>query len=218
MASRDIRDRVRRRAVAANVAIDADLGAKLEAFYQLLAKWNSKINLTAFQLTADGDDASVDRLLIEPLVAVRHVPPKAQRWLDAGSGGGSPAIPMKLADPNLSLHLVEAKTRKAAFLREAVRTLRLSNTEVETTRFEFLLTRPELHEALDLVTIRAVRLDTATMLTLQAFLKRGGRLLHFRSADSDAIDGVPPPMELTETHPLLKSNRSQLAIFRKIRR
>jgi 16S rRNA (guanine527-N7)-methyltransferase len=216
MASRDFRDRLRRRAFAANVAVDAELEAGLEAFYRLLAKWNSKINLTAFQLAPDGDDASVDRLLIEPLVAVRHVPAKAERWLDAGSGGGSPAIPMKLADPNLSLHLVEAKTRKAAFLREAVRSLRLSNTEVETSRFEMLLTKPELHESLDLVTIRAVRLDAATMMTLQAFLKRGGRLFHFRGA-GQPIDGVPPPMELAENHPLLKSNQSQLTIFRKIR-
>src|SRR5262245_58457120 len=164
MASRDFRDRLRRRASSANLAIEADLEARLEAFYRLLAKWNRKINLTAFQLSEDGDDASVDRLLIEPLVAIRHVPAKAQRWLDAGSGGGSPAIPMKLADPDLALHLVEPKTRKAAFLREAIRTLRLPNTEVETTRFELLLTKPELHESLDIVTIRAVRLDAATIL------------------------------------------------------
>jgi 16S rRNA G527 N7-methylase RsmG len=123
---------------------------------------------------------------------------------------------MKLADPNLTLHLVEAKTRKAAFLREAVRTLQLAKTEVETSRFEMLLTRPELHESIDIVTIRAVRLDAPTMLTLQAFLKRGGRLFHFRGVDRD-IDGVAPPMELVETHYLLKSNRSRLAIFRKIR-
>jgi 16S rRNA (guanine527-N7)-methyltransferase len=217
MGSRDFRDRLRRRAAAASVPLTAELESSLESFYRLLAKWNAKINLTAFALSPEGDDPSVDRLLIEPLVAVRHLPARAQRWLDAGSGGGSPAIPMKLADPGLTLHLVEAKTRKAAFLREAVRTLRLERTEVETSRFEMLLTRPELHESLDVVTIRAVRLDAATMTTLQAFLKRGGRLLHFRGSDRIVVDGVAPPMELIETHALLKSNQSRLAIFRKIR-
>jgi 16S rRNA (guanine527-N7)-methyltransferase len=217
MASRDFRDRLRRRAAAANVTIDTELEAALESFYRLLAKWNSKINLTAFELTADGDDRSIDRLLIEPLVAIRYLPAKAERWLDAGSGGGSPAIPMKLADPNLKLYLVEAKTRKAAFLREAIRTLRLAKTEVESSRFEMLLARPELHESLDIVTIRAVRLDAPTMMTLQAFLKRGGRLFHFRSEARAEIDGTAAPMELVETHALLKSNQSQLAIFRKIR-
>ena len=217
MAGREFRDRLRRRAQAASVAVDTTLEASLEAFYQLLAKWNSKINLTAFALNADGDDASIDRLLIEPLAAARHLPAKAIRWLDAGSGGGSPAIPLKLAEPALALHLVEAKTRKAAFLREAVRTLNLANTEVETSRFELLLTRPELHEALDLVTIRAVRLDIATMVTLQAFLKRGGRLFQFRGPEGDGLDRVASTMQLVETHPLLKSNQSHLAVFRKVR-
>ena len=43
--------------------------------------------------------------------------------MDIGSGGGSPAIPFKLAVPRLGLTMVEAKARKSAFLREAVRQL-----------------------------------------------------------------------------------------------
>ena len=41
--------------------------------------------------------------------------------MDVGSGGGSPAIPLKLAVPRLALTMVEVKARKSAFLREAVR-------------------------------------------------------------------------------------------------
>ena len=218
MASRDFCDRLRRRAAAANVGMDDHLEAALESYYRLLAKWNSKINLTAFELAAEGDDVSIDRLLIEPFAAIKHLPPRAERWIDAGSGGGSPAIPMKLADPDLNLHLVEAKTRKAAFLREAVRALGLKKIEVETSRFEMLLTKPELHESFDIVTIRAVRLDLATMLTLQAFLKKGGRLLHFRGPDRAEIDSLAAPMQLIDTHTLLRSNQSHLAVFRKVRR
>lgn len=217
MAARDLRDRLRRRAAAANLTLEGDLESALEAYYQLLAKWNSKINLTAFQLVPDGSDDSVDRLLIEPLVAASFLPKKAERWLDAGSGGGSPAIPMKLKHPVLRLHLVEAKTRKAAFLREAIRTLGLHHTEVETSRFDGLLTRPELHEALDLVTIRAVRLDASTLTALQAFLKKGGHLFHFRGPDRTGVDDATPPMEVVETHALLKSNQSRLVILQKIK-
>ena len=36
--------------------------------------------------------------------------------MDVGSGGGSPAIPLKLALPRLRLTMVEAKARKSAFL------------------------------------------------------------------------------------------------------
>ena len=131
----------------------------LETYYQLLTKWNAKINLTAFRLTPEGDDAAIDRLIIEPVVAARYIPENARTLLDAGSGGGSPAIPLKLASANLGLRMVEVKTRKAVFLREAVRALGLRDAEVETSRFEELLPRAELHEALDLVSIRAVRVS-----------------------------------------------------------
>ena len=47
--------------------------------------------------------------------------------------------------------MVESKTRKSAFLREAIRQLNLLDSAVETVRAEDLLTRPELHESQDLV-------------------------------------------------------------------
>ncbi len=83
------------------------------------------------------------------------------------------------SDPS-RLTLVEAKTRKAVFLVEALRHLEIADGSVETARFEQLLTRPELHEAFDLLSIRAVRVEARTLLTLQAFLRPGGRLLWFR--------------------------------------
>jgi 16S rRNA (guanine527-N7)-methyltransferase len=70
--------------------------------------------------------------------------------MDIGSGGGSPAIPLKLSAPAASLTMVEVKARKSAFLREAIRTLRLERSSVETARYE-LLARPELHEAVDML-------------------------------------------------------------------
>ena len=218
MASREFRDRLRRRAKAADISIHADLAEKLEIYYQLLTKWNAKINLTAFRLTPEGDDQAIDRLLIEPVVAARYVPENARSLLDAGSGGGSPAIPLKLASTNLALRMVEVKTRKAVFLREAVRALGLRDAEVETSRFEELLPRAELHEALDLVSIRAVRIETRTLNTLQAFLRPGGKLMLFRgSSKNDLEDSPPPPLAWMATYPLVDSLHSKLVVLSKTR-
>ena len=200
------------------ISLDASLLQNLEIYYQLLTKWNAKINLTAFRLTPEGDDQAIDRLLIEPVVAARFVPENARTLLDAGSGGGSPAIPLRLASRNLALRMVEVKTRKAVFLREAVRALNLRNAEVETSRFEELLPRAELHEALDLVSIRAVRIDTRTLNTLQAFLKPGGKLMLFRgSSKSDLEDSPPPPLTWMATYPLVDSLHSKLVVLSKTR-
>ena len=218
MANREFRERLRRRAKSANVSIGPDLAEKLEIYYQLLTKWNAKINLTAFRLTPEGDDQAFDRLLIEPVVAARYIPENARTLLDAGSGGGSPAIPLKLASANLALRMVEVKTRKAVFLREAVRALNLRDAEVETSRFEELLPRAELHEALDLVSIRAVRIETRTLNTLQAFLRPGGKLLLFRGAGkNDLEDAPPPPLSWMATYPLVDSLHSKLVVLSKTR-
>jgi 16S rRNA (guanine527-N7)-methyltransferase len=218
VASREFRERLRRRAKAAGATLEPTLVENLEIYYHLLAKWNAKINLTAFRLTPEGEDAAIDRLLIEPVIAARYIPENARTMLDAGSGGGSPAIPLKLASPNLSLRMVEVKTRKAVFLREAVRALGLRDAEVETSRFEELLPRAELHEALDLVSIRAVRIDTRTLNSLQAFLRPGGKVLLFRGASkSDLEDSPPPPLAWMATYPLVDSLHSKLVVLSKTR-
>jgi 16S rRNA (guanine527-N7)-methyltransferase len=218
LANREFRERLKRRARAAGASLDPALIENLEIYYQLLTKWNAKINLTAFRLLPEGDDAAIDRLLIEPVVAARYVPENARTLLDAGSGGGSPAFPLKLASQNLALRMVEVKTRKAVFLREAVRALGLKDAQVETSRFEELLPRAELHEALDLVSIRAVRVETRTLNTLQAFLRPGGKVMLFRGASkNDLEDSPPPPLVWMATYPLVDSLHSKLVVLSKTR-
>ena len=218
MATREFRDRLKRRAKAVGITLETPLVEKLEIYYQLLAKWNAKINLTAFRLLPEGEESAIDRLLIEPLVAARYIPENARTLLDAGSGGGSPAIPLKLASANLHLRMVEVKTRKAVFLREAVRALGLRDAEVETSRFEELLPRAELHEALDLVSIRAVRIETRTLMTLQAFLRPGGKIMLFRGAGKNDLENAPPPpLAWMATYPLVDSLHSKLVVLSKTR-
>ena len=215
MSAREFRDRLRRRAKRAGIDLGPELADALERYYILLSKWNAKINLTS-RLEPAGEDEGIDRLLIEPLVAARHVAASAKTALDIGSGGGSPAIPLALAVPRLNMKMVESKTRKAVFLREAVRALDLGRAQVETSRFEELLTRPELHEGLDLVTIRAVRVEPRTLVSLQAFLRPGGQLMLFRGPGSaDVANALTPPLSWLATYPLVESLRSRLVVLQK---
>jgi len=212
--SREFKERLIRRARRADVQVSAPVAESLEQYYRLLALWNPKINLTALPLTPP-EDETFDRLLIEPLAAAKFLDSRPLTGIDIGSGSGSPAIPLALACPRLVLRMVESKTRKAVFLTEAVRCLHLQGT-VETARFEQLLARPDLHEAGDVVTVRAVRVETRTLTTLQAFLRAGGRLFWFRSATGpSAPSNVPPPLRWTETHSLVDSNSSRLVVLTK---
>jgi 16S rRNA (guanine527-N7)-methyltransferase len=213
--SREFQDRLQRRAKKAGVQITANLASGLESYFRLLGVWNAKINLTGLDLTDPTPD-SLDRLLIEPLVAAKQVAPGAVRTIDIGSGGGSPAIPMALALPGTRLLLVESKTRKSVFLREALRTLTLDGSEVVTARFEELLARPDLHEAHDLLTIRAVRIEGRVLMSLQAFVRPGGQIFLFRgSGRADPPEAMTPPLTWKATVPLLESLRSRLVVLDK---
>jgi 16S rRNA (guanine527-N7)-methyltransferase len=212
--SREFQDRLTRRARRAGVALTPETAAKLEVYYRLLTTWNQKINLTGLNLAEPLPEA-IDRLLIEPLVAARHAPAGALRIIDVGSGGGSPAIPFALAVPHARLLMVEAKTRKSVFLREAIRALEMTDADVAISRFEELLARPDLHEAHDLLTIRAVRIEARLLMTLQAFVKPGGQLFLFRSTSGDVPDSVTPPLAWRATYPLIESLRSRLVVLDK---
>lgn len=216
MSGRRLRDRIVRRARAVGLDLSEEVLAGFEGYFSELARWNRKINLTALALDGDGSDDAVDRLLIEPAVAAKHIPSSARSLLDIGSGGGSPAIPIKLCRPEISLTMVEVKVRKSVFLRQVSRTLGLQGASVETSRFEELLARPDLHESLDVVTVRAVKLDAATLLSIQAFLRPAGCLLNFTSGE-EVTPTPPPPLKPKGIHILTPENQSKLVIFQKQR-
>ena len=195
------------------VFLPEGLANQLASYYELLARWNRKINLTAL----DNPDEAIDRLLLEPILAARHLPAGDLDIMDIGSGGGSPAIPLKLAAPTSRLMMVEVKARKSAFLREAVRTLGLEKTTVETSRYEELLARPDLHEAFGLLSLRAIRVEVRTLLTLQAFIKPGGLIFLFRGPGGADAPEVVPPLRWTGTFPLVESMQSRLTVLQKIR-
>lgn len=207
----DWRKRIARRARRGNLDLQPEQLAAHADFLALLSAWNARMNLTALE---DRDEA-VDRLILEPVAAARLLQ-GASSILDVGSGGGSPAIPLKVQIPQASLCMVESKIRKGAFLREAVRKLGLSDVRVESRRFEELLTDAAIHECCDVVTIRAVRVQLSTLVATQAFLKPGGRLALFRGPGEEALPAVPT-LTMESDGPLVETLRSRLLILRKTR-
>jgi 16S rRNA (guanine527-N7)-methyltransferase len=209
---KEFAQRLARRVKRAGLTLNSDLSSRLWIYFDLLFRWNAKINLTS--LTQDAPDEAIDRLLIEPLAAARHVGAGDRQIIDIGSGGGSPAIPLLLTT-NARLVMVESKARKSAFLREALRHLGADGS-VETARFEELLSRPDFHETFDLLTLRAVRTEAKTLAGLQAFVRPGGQLFLFgRAAGQGQPPWLVPPVKWREAVPLTPG--SELAILEKLR-
>jgi 16S rRNA (guanine527-N7)-methyltransferase len=157
-------------------------------YYALLERWNRAVNLTALPL-AGCPEATLRRLIVEPLKAARFVPNRPLDWFDLGSGGGSPAIPLKVVHRRPVLRMVEARSRKAAFLREVVRTLELPDAIVLNSRIEHL-PASGCTEGADLLTLRAVRVDRRLLETARALLRPGGRLVVFGGASADTAGAM----------------------------
>jgi 16S rRNA (guanine527-N7)-methyltransferase len=92
---------------------------RLDTYVKVFLLWQSKLNLVASSTLHELWTRHIaDSLQLLPLV------PEARVWVDLGSGGGFPGIPIAcaLADqPGAKVHLIESNGKKAAFLREAVR-------------------------------------------------------------------------------------------------
>jgi 16S rRNA (guanine527-N7)-methyltransferase len=182
------RDRLRQRAGDLEIGLPAPVVPLLEQYFLLLSHWNKKINLTGLSLEPLGDDG-LHRLFIEPLVAARYVADSPIAWFDVGSGGGSPAIPLKVLRPAARLTMVESRSRKASFLREAIAQLRLREATVIEERFETVAERSHVRKSASLITIRGVRVDQKLGEACHDVLEPDGRLLLFGRSSDTQVSG-----------------------------
>jgi 16S rRNA (guanine527-N7)-methyltransferase len=118
-------------------------------------------------------------LIEDSLVLLRHLR-DARSLIDVGSGGGMPGLPLKLARPELTVTLLEADRRKAAFLLHAAARLGVE-VEVVAERAETAARGP-LRESFDVAVCRALAPLPVLVELCLPFVRVGGRLLAMRSA------------------------------------
>jgi 16S rRNA (guanine(527)-N(7))-methyltransferase RsmG len=104
--------------------------SQLEEHFNLLLKWNQKLNLTRITSLEE----AVRFHYAESLFLATKLPMASLRIADVGSGAGFPGIPIAIFNPAHRVTLIESDRRKAVFLREATRGL--GNVEVLSERAE----------------------------------------------------------------------------------
>jgi 16S rRNA (guanine527-N7)-methyltransferase len=176
--------------------VQDSLYESLSLYLDLLLRWNARTNLTAIR----DPEHIVQRHFGESLFAGLHLSPHLPAdatLLDFGSGAGFPGLPIQLLLPKLRVTLAESQGKKAAFLREAVRSLGLS-TEIREGRVETMAA----DRRFDAVTLRAVdRMQEATAVA-RSRVAAGGWLATFSTKHLDA----------GKSHPIPGSGRSLLLL------
>jgi 16S rRNA (guanine527-N7)-methyltransferase len=162
---------------ALGVALPPGAGARLLRYVALLLQWSRAYNLTAVREPR----AVVARHLLDSLSILPWV--RGPRLLDVGTGPGLPGIPLAVADPGLSVTLLDSSGKKVRFCRQCVMELALPNVEVVQSRVESY----HPNRGFDSVTTRAFAdLSEVARLCLP-LLAPEGRLL--------AMKGVAPGAE-----------------------
>ncbi|MDP3121540.1 16S rRNA (guanine(527)-N(7))-methyltransferase RsmG [Polynucleobacter sp.] len=157
--------------------------ADLNAFLQELERWNRVHNLTS----VEGEQASIDLHLIDSIAILpimrEFLPSTPIQIADLGSGGGLPAIPIAIAQPNWSISLIEAVRKKTAFLQNVKGKLGLGNASIYSDRVEHVASQePGKYDA---VISRAFTSLDRFLDLAEPFLKPGGLVFAMKAKRAD---------------------------------
>jgi 16S rRNA (guanine527-N7)-methyltransferase len=176
------------------LGLDAALAEPLLVYLALLARWNQTYNLTAIRDTRE----MLVKHLLDSLAMHAHLDGIGS-LADLGTGPGLPGIPLAIARPGLQVTLVESNGKKARFLREAVRQLKLGNAGVVESRIEAF----DAPGRFDAITARALATLPLILELGGHLLNAGGRLLAMKGVlPADEIAALPAGWRLAAVHPL----------------
>jgi 16S rRNA (guanine(527)-N(7))-methyltransferase RsmG len=143
----------------------------LFAHFEELRRWAPRVDL----IGPGTAEEVVERHFAESLAALPWLPEEPVPLLDLGSGAGFPGLVLAAARPDLEVTLVEPRERRRAFLATAARraglSVRISGARVALGALS------ELPGGVAVVTVRALRLDSAVWAALAERLRPEARLL-----------------------------------------
>lgn len=176
---------------ALGLDLPAEAQVKLLAYRDLLLKWNRTYNLTALK----DPDQAISHHLLDSLAILPWV--REGSFLDVGSGGGLPGIPLAIARPGLQVTLVDAVQKKATFQLQAAIELGLPNVRAFHARVE------NMEGQYGQITSRAFSELAEFCRLTRHLLAPGGRWLAMKGVrPDDEIAALPEGIEIEAIEPL----------------
>jgi 16S rRNA (guanine527-N7)-methyltransferase len=186
------------------VSLSASQLDRLVKHYEMLSRWNRRINLTRIIEPADAARLHYG----ESLWGGRFVSP-ARAMVDIGSGAGFPGIVIAVLNPDLQITALEANQKKAVFLNETAAAMKLENFRVARARLEeFDLS------AYDLLTSRALDRAEQMLSPVVEHLSAEQRFMLYSTHELAArLAKLFDKAKKVEIHPIPLSESRVIAIF-----
>ncbi|MCF8262171.1 MAG: 16S rRNA (guanine(527)-N(7))-methyltransferase RsmG [Melioribacteraceae bacterium] len=124
---------------------------RLAHFASLVTEKNEKVNLISRR---DIEKIIENHVFMSSFIS-EYLPPKVNYFLDIGTGGGFPGIPLAITRPLMRGVLVDSTSKKIEAVQEFIKKLRLSNVKAENDRVESEEFKTQYAGKFDLVVSRA---------------------------------------------------------------
>ena len=154
---------------------------QFQKYFELLAEWNKKMNLTAIT-----DESGValkhfaDSLSLLNFVDI----PQNSSLVDVGTGAGFPGVVLKIARPDIKLTLIDSLNKRLVFLGEVCAQLGIE-AELIHSRAEDGARDEKLRESFDFAVSRAVaRMNVLSEYCLP-YVKVGGAFCAMKGAQAN---------------------------------
>lgn len=154
---------------------------KIEAYYNTLRAENEKLNLVSRETI----DSKLPQLVAESLLPFEYIEQKSySHYVDIGSGGGLPALPIILTQNIKNSTLTERIGKKADSLERMKESLALNNLTVISKQLE----ECKFEHSFDLVTMRLVKLNNRLLTKTCKILKKNGLFIYYHKPEFKIAD------------------------------
>lgn len=119
-----------------NLALDSSKITKFIAYLQQFIKWNNAYNLSAIR----DPEQIISKHLLDSLSVASTI--EGNRFIDVGTGGGLPGIPLAIVFPERTFTLLDSNGKKTRFLFQVKQLLELDNVDIVDQRVESFTPAP----------------------------------------------------------------------------
>jgi 16S rRNA (guanine527-N7)-methyltransferase len=177
-------DEFKKYAEKEGIKITDKMISDLQIFESELLEWNKKFNLTAIK---EPKDIWIKHFM-DSMTVFKHIPEKAIKVIDVGTGAGFPGLVVQILNPRLHVTLLEATGKKVSFLKHMIEKLELKNTAAIQNRAETLSKIPNYRESFDVALSRAVAMLPTLLEYVLPFVKVGGIFISQKKSGTEELN------------------------------